>query len=851
MNAWTHALAALLRRPTKSASRKPRLPGNANRFRPKVHDLEDRLVPSGSDLFAFATVLTGSLTTDTGTDNTTATGEPGEPNPFGDASINSVWWQWTAPASGTVEVNTQGSALDDTTLAVYTGSSVGNLTLVGMNDDYYNFQSRVQFTAVAGTTYHFAADGFDNLTGGIVLNLATAPANDNFANAAVFTGSSASGWNVLSTAEPGETSPFKDLTINSVWWKWTAPASGAVDFNTVGSSFDTTLAVYTGTSLDALTLVGANDDYNDGTVDFGLQSDVHFVAVNGTTYYMVIDGFKESTGRIALNLNSVTSNDPPAIANQAFSVNENSALGTVVGTVAATDPNAGQTLTYAITGGNPSAAFAIDPATGQITVANPAALDYESAAVLGLTVQVTDNGSPALSAQATVTVNLNDQNDAPQFALAANYNVDENSAAGTPVGVATATDQDKGQTLTYAILDGNAGGAFAIDPATGLITVANTGMLNYEATTSFTLVVSATDNGSPVLSTTTFLTIHVNDVNEAPVTANQQFTANSNDATGKVLGSVPGSDVDAGQTLTYAITGGNAGGAFAINAASGQITVANAAALGTTSSFALTVTVTDNGSPALSATAVVTVAVTQVNHAPVLDNSGNMSLAAVDAGDVNNAGTSVSAILASAGGTRITDVDAGAVTGIAVVAADTTHGSWQYTTNGGSTWSALGAVSGTSARLLAANANTRVRFVPAAGYSGTVTQGITFRAWDGTTGVSGATCNATACGGSTAFSTATETASVTVLSSQQQVSNLTAAVQAITVPSSGVTNSLQSSLNTALAKLQQGNTNAGVNTLNAFISKVQGYIQAGTISAATGQALIDAANAAIWSATHP
>ena len=62
-----------------------------------------------------------------------------------------------------------------------------------------------------------------------------------------------------------------------------------------------------------------------------------------------------------------------------------------------TDPDAGQAHTFAITAGNTAGAFAIDPSTGQITVANSAALDFETTPSFSLTVQVTDDGSPALS----------------------------------------------------------------------------------------------------------------------------------------------------------------------------------------------------------------------------------------------------------------------------------------------------------------------------------------------------------------------------------------------------------------------------------------------------------------------
>ena len=108
------------------------------------------------------------------------------------------------------------------------------------------------------------------------------------------------------------------------------------------------------------------------------------------------------------------------------------------------------------------------------------------------------------------------------------------------------------------------------------------------------------------------------------------------------------------------------------------------------------------------------------------------------------------------------DADAGALKGIAVTAANTSSGSWLFSTDNGSHWTSLGSVSISSARLLAADANTRVYFKPNTDFNGTVSDAITFRAWDRTTGSNGGTGNASANGGSTAFSATSDTAAITV-----------------------------------------------------------------------------------------
>ena len=117
------------------------------------------------------------------------------------------------------------------------------------------------------------------------------------------------------------------------------------------------------------------------------------------------------------------------------------------------------------------------------------------------------------------------------------------------------------------------------------------------------------------------------------------------------------------------------------------------------------------------------------NTAPTLSGANNLST--INEDDTTNSGTLVSALIVG----TVSDPDAGAVSGIAVTAVVNTNGAWQYSTNGGSAWTAFGSPSAANARLLAADANTYVRFVPNADFDGTVNNGITFRAWDQTSGV--------------------------------------------------------------------------------------------------------------------
>ncbi len=126
---------------------------------------------SNNDNFVNSITLSGTDISTTGT-NVEFTGESGEPNHAGlSDTLNSAWWNWTAPTSGTVTLNTFGSDYD-TVLGVYTGLAVDSLSEVASNDDSGGtLQSQVVFDAIAGTTYQIAVDGYFSSTGNIALNL--------------------------------------------------------------------------------------------------------------------------------------------------------------------------------------------------------------------------------------------------------------------------------------------------------------------------------------------------------------------------------------------------------------------------------------------------------------------------------------------------------------------------------------------------------------------------------------------------------------------------------------------------------------------------------------------------------
>lgn len=199
------------------------------------------------------------------------------------------------------------------------------------------------------------------------------------------------------------------------------------------------------------------------------------------------------------------------LLNAEFSLAENSPVATFVGELTATDPDLEETLTYSITAGNELGAFALNSATGQITVANSALLDLETHPVWTLSVRVAD--SAGATANATATINLTNVNEGPNLSDAV-FSLAENSAAATLVGGLSASDPDLGDTLTYSIISGNTLNAFVLNPGTGVITVANDAVIDFETHPTWSLSVQVTDGNG--LSDTSTVTINLTNVNEAP-----------------------------------------------------------------------------------------------------------------------------------------------------------------------------------------------------------------------------------------------------------------------------------------------------------------------------------------------
>ncbi|MFM7740874.1 MAG: cadherin repeat domain-containing protein, partial [Planctomycetota bacterium] len=256
---------------------------------------------------------------------------------------------------------------------------------------------------------------------------------------------------------------------------------------------------------------------------------------------------------------------------------ENSANGTLVGlTGLATDPDGSDTVSYSLDD-NAGGRFTIDSSTGVVTVAG--GIDREAAGSYNIIIRATSSDASFSTQSFTISIGDVDEFDVtPVVDVNSTANsLAENSANGTLVGItASATDQDATTNTVNYSLDDNSGGRFAINSSTGVVSVANGSLLNYEAATSHSITIRATSaDGS---FTTQSFAINLTDFDEYDVSAVSDINpaANSvaeNASAGTTVGLTAfAADSDAtNNTITYTLTD-NDGGRFAIDSSTGAVT---------------------------------------------------------------------------------------------------------------------------------------------------------------------------------------------------------------------------------------------------------------------------------------
>nr|KAG5699632.1 hypothetical protein BaRGS_005080 [Batillaria attramentaria] len=281
--------------------------------------------------------------------------------------------------------------------------------------------------------------------------------------------------------------------------------------------------------------------------------------------------------------------------------------------------------------GDSNLLFTVDPVTGTIQTAAP--LDREAQATYTLDVMATDqahNPEDRLSTTAEVTVVLLDVNDCPPEFTSPNVTfVKEETQNGTVVFTVAATDLDAGVnsdvTFTLAQLP-SLGYPFVLDRDTGHLKVNS--VLRREIVANYTLTVTATDGGSPALSSTQQLTVHIQDVNNNPPVFSKNVyreTVPEDTSVGTSLLRVVATDVDEGLNgiVRYFIISGDDSYDFSLDMASGVLRLQKNLDHERVQEYTLTVRAEDSGvEKTLSSEATVFITVGDVNDfQPVFDDS--------------------------------------------------------------------------------------------------------------------------------------------------------------------------------------------------------------------------------------
>lgn len=360
----------------------------------------------------------------------------------------------------------------------------------------------------------------------------------------------------------------------------------------IGST--TAVTTVTATDIDSTFVYSLLNSYSIFTVNSGGTITVSNLDYETTKSYVLvadaadIDGHSGSA-TVHVQVNGYNEFSPVFSNTTAFkSLNENSALGTTIIQVNATDNDAGPdgAITYSILS-EPSGlegSLAIDPNNGVVTVA--ATLDMELITnSLLFVIKAADAGtSPGVkSATFSLTLIILDVNDNMPVCSESLYSsaISEAAVQGTTVATISCSDKDAtspNKNLNYTIVTGNDAN-FWLNSSTGVVTVyPATPTLDRETIASYKLVIRVVDGGSPVLSTTTTLTVSLTDVNDnAPIfsPASYTFTIDENKNVGFVVGTVTASDADTGLagSFVYSIFSGNTDSNMDVDGNSGEIKI--------------------------------------------------------------------------------------------------------------------------------------------------------------------------------------------------------------------------------------------------------------------------------------
>ena len=582
----------------------------ANSFNGDISGWNTALVTDMTSMFAFTTSFNGA------------------PGGWNVGTVTSMWNMFAGATAFDQDIGGWNTASVTDMYGMFLGASSFDQDLGGWNVEAVRYMESM-FSGVTLSLAHYDSllVGWNRqeLTPGVTFDGGTSLYISDEAQTARANMISSAGWTItdggLGTMNQAPTNIF--LSSHSI-------SENVVAFAEVGTLSNTDAG---GTYV--YTLESGDGDGDNGSFDIlgttlGLTTSADYeMKASYSIRLNVYDGTNNFAKHFDIAVDQVNEAPTATASDATFELAENSTNGTAVGIVVATDPDRtspDNVLTYAITGGNTGAVFAISPTTGAVAVAD--SLNYETTASYSLEVTVSDGGSPSLSSTATLTIRVTNENDnAPVFTSGANVTVLEGTTAVTTV---IARDANVGQTVITFLptLTGADADMFSITPA-GVLTFKKAPdhetPISSVGSNIYTVMVTVTDGQSAPLTATQTFTVTVTDENEyAPVfTAGGTVAVTYAENGTTAVTTVGVTDADTEQTVGLALSGGADVLKFSITPA-GALTFnrvpdyENPTDTERNNLYKVIVTATDGQDVARTATQTLNITVTGVNeHAPL------------------------------------------------------------------------------------------------------------------------------------------------------------------------------------------------------------------------------------------
>jgi hypothetical protein len=274
---------------------------------------------------------------------------------------------------------------------------------------------------------------------------------------------------------------------------------------------------------------------------FSISSSTGSVSIASSSIITSAAGFPRSIvvqvedggigGRLSLGVVGVSLSSHPFFipSSHVYDLDENTASGTQVARIRAADYD-DDALSYSILSGNNAGAFSIHPSNGMLSVASSSALDYETSPSFTLVIEARESYTgPRLFATTSVSVSLRDLTTSFDE-LSYSFSLREDSPVGTVVGRVDATVADDDYVPYYEIVSGNDDDIFSVGSSTGIITVSDDSMLEYDNARSYPLVVGVSAGSGLSTEATALVSIQIQEF--VPVTVPVVTTSSSRSSRG-------------------------------------------------------------------------------------------------------------------------------------------------------------------------------------------------------------------------------------------------------------------------------------------------------------------------------